>query len=230
MADKKFITIKKHPGLSIFMRRLLGGIVEGDDSQKTATQFFGTPEETLNDIISYDYFFGRNTIHTTLESDKGAITDNKVDVFFTHFTDGRDRASAIIRFYDDSDTYLGKFVYKKTGTDWSKTADSTEIDFYNASNTLLISLPPADFAGTDYGNGSLRGTFDLSDSSKIDFQPSSYTLHNSLGNVDRTYSIAHSFDSAVSISMEITELSVHYSGSGSAYMRAGNEFSLWAAR
>lgn len=214
----------------LFQRNLFGNRYYYSRPSRTEDEFFGTPEGTTNNVIRYSHVHASGVNFTSLEMEPIPMTSPAVDVMFNHFNLSGDRVDSIMRIYGPGDTYLGKFVYDKVSSTWSRTVSATDIQFYDSNDNLLVDISALDFAGTSYGNGRLGGTWDFSNPNQIVFNPYVTTTTTHSSSVVRTYGVTHGFGAIEYVTHQLVSGINTYSGSGECYLQIGNEFSLYAAR
>lgn len=157
--------------------------------------------------------FGSPDISNYIELDGSGIDFNA-----QHYTLSADRVDCEVLFYNDSNTYIGKFRYQKTINTWS-TGDYTNIEFYNASGTKILDVPSSNFSGTTYGNGRLNASIDFSDPSQIRFIPNATVSNTHAFWTIKPFTVSHPFGTATKFKFQPLKcISTYSSGSSTCFV------------
>lgn len=162
-------------------------------------------------------------------SDYLSLNEPIFDLQSYHYTLAGDRADFELMFYDADYNYLGRFFYQKWSSTWS-TGNYTHMDFYDAQDNPIVSLGANNFAGTSYGNGAMRGTFDFSNPSQIYVKPISYTSSTAWQSVDRYWNVAHPFSTMKYVKIKVNKILTTYSSGGGGTIRLLQKNDLFGVR
>jgi hypothetical protein len=185
--------------LNRFQRYMIGFFMSSNSSYSNPDYAFETSADTDLHVVQFQYY-AAGTQYLT-ESNKLSLDVATFDVLIQNYYYPNERTDSTLRFYDANNVYLGKLWYRKNTTTWS-TGDYTDIIFYDASGTQVLSVPASNFSGTTYGNGSIAGTVHLEDPTKILFHPPKGWTTHTYG-VDRTFIVNHPFSNTRYVTVQV---------------------------
>jgi len=213
--------------------KTIGVYVHGSSST-----YNGYTQEKLNSTACLNYplhwlYTAGNSTNTTYKPDTQSPRfeleeKGKFDVMAAHYDLSDSRVNCDILFYDENNTYLGKFHYRKTANTWSRSSSYGETRFYDASNNLICDLPVNNWSGTSYGNGAFYTSIDLSVSNKIVIYPNTYSRNAYYFHQIKTFDYNHHLNLAKYVVLKPVEIRAGYYRSSPHFLVSNIFGGIWA--